>query len=91
MGPGNAELRACRSDAWVRHRSSFAANAAATRDATSRAEEFFAFVSQTAPPSSATADVYKMRPETGEFHSQRIAVDYGLWNLRFSGLLIGSQ
>lgn len=56
-----------------------------------RAEEYFAWCSQTAPPTSATATLYKMRGESGNWQPIRAVPDYGLWNLRFQALKIGTQ
>ena len=56
-----------------------------------RTEEYFAWASQTNPPSAATAQVYRMMTATGEFDGARMAQDYGLWSYTFSGLYIGAQ
>jgi hypothetical protein len=58
---------------------------------TVRCEELFAWCSQTSPPTAATADVYFMRQEAGSFKPSRITPDYGLWDLHFAALLVGSQ
>lgn len=56
-----------------------------------RGEEYFAWVSQTSPPSTPTADVYRFREDGAYFKPRRMTPDYGLWDLPFQTLLIGRQ
>lgn len=56
-----------------------------------RAEEFFAWCSQTSPPTAATAYVYKMRGDAATFSPKRAVQDYGLWNLPVGAVLFGRQ
>ena len=56
-----------------------------------RGEEYFAWVSQTSPPSTPSADVFRMRQEGVYFKPRRRVPDYGLWDIPLQVLLIGRQ